>query len=102
MGQVFETLRRENDESRAISRVFSGLMDGLPSAGPHRRGRDRTDSQSWHLKAVLVNVIYPTYQAADVFGRRERWVSSTDRRSGAFENNLLIPLFPSYFFRRFA
>lgn len=41
------------------------------------------------LKAGFLNVTYPSYQAAEAFGRRKRKVSSTDRRSGVFENNLL-------------
>jgi len=54
------------------------------------------------LQAGLVNVIYPTYQAAEPFGRRKRKVSSTDRSSGAFENNLLESFLPVSFSRRFA
>jgi hypothetical protein len=40
------------------------------------------------LQAGLVNVVFPSYQAAESFGRRKRKVSSTDRRSGAFEKSL--------------
>ena len=54
------------------------------------------------LKARFLNVIYPSYQAAESFGRRKRKVSSTDRRSGAFENNLLESFLPVSLFRRFA
>jgi len=54
------------------------------------------------LKARFLNVIYPSYQAAESFGRCKRKVSSTDRRSGAFENNLLESFLPVSLFRRFA
>jgi len=54
------------------------------------------------LHAVLVNVVYPSYQATELFGRRgEKGFSSTDRRSGAFEKSLLVSLFFSLS-RRFA
>jgi len=54
------------------------------------------------LKAHFLNVTYPSYQAAEPFGRRKRKVSSTDRRSGAFENNLLESFLPVSFPWRFA
>ena len=54
------------------------------------------------LKARFLNVTYPSYQAAEAFGRRKRKVSSTDRRSGAFENNLLESFLPVSFPWRFA
>jgi hypothetical protein len=34
------------------------------------------------LKGVQVNVIYPAYQAAELFGRQKRGVSSTDHQFG--------------------
>jgi hypothetical protein len=64
---------------------------GLPKNPPTSR-----------LHAGLVNVIYPPYQAAELFGRCKRKVSSTDRCSGAFENNLLDLFLSVLFTRRFA
>jgi len=45
------------------------------------------------LKAGQVNVIYPAYQAAELFGRQKRGVSSTDRQFGpAREKTCSVPL----------
>ncbi|MFN9273187.1 MAG: hypothetical protein ACK6DO_09215, partial [Planctomycetia bacterium] len=72
---------------QAFSHPRKALLLGISKI----RGADR-------LQAGLVNVIYPTYQAAESFGRCKRKVSSTDRSSGAFENNLLESFLPVSFF----
>jgi len=70
---------------------------GLSAERPPRGIAEKRPNDYLHV--VLVNVIYPPYQAAERFGRRKRWVSSTDRNPGAFENNLFeFPGFPPVFF----
>ncbi|MFN9294946.1 MAG: hypothetical protein ACK6EB_43270, partial [Planctomyces sp.] len=72
---------------QAFSRPRTALLLGISKIRSPNR-----------LQAVLVNVIYPTYQAAESFGRaRERSLRPTES-SGAFENNLLESFLPVSFF----
>jgi len=92
-------------EDQRISRRFARKSTRHAARRLHRhapRGASDVFSLPRHLKAGLVNVIYPTYQAAEWFGRRDRWVSSTDRRSGAFEKSLFDLPCSFLFLRRFA
>jgi hypothetical protein len=57
----------------------------------------RKNPRTRNLKARHLDVIYPSYQAAEPFGRFERKVSLTDRKLGRVQENLL-GLFPVFSF----
>jgi len=75
-GKVYQPLV-ENRFSSANTLVPSSNRK-IPALFRHR-----------YLHGRQVNVIYPSYQATELFGRCKRKVSSTDRHPGAFENSLL-------------
>jgi hypothetical protein len=91
--------RERRDARKKVEKtVFSSAFFPAKRVPITGEGKNPADP----LKARFLNVTYPSYQAAEAFGRRKRRVSSTDRSSGAFEKNLLESFLPVSFPWRFA